>query len=430
MLNKIRFLYIKTPWLLLVLIILSGAFLRFYHIGRESFWLDEIIMLHVAGGGFHNIYNEALIGRPPVYVILAHLWLNLFGTSETAARALSALFGTVSIIAMYLVAKQLFGKRAGIISALLISISYIQIYHSQEFRYYSLLTFFTLLSYYFFIRLINKKSIRCCISYVIVTALVFYSHTFGFFVIVAQNIYLLLQPRLLRRLFKTLITCQLFIFALIAPGLYFAVFKTLDRYGGAEWLGYPRTDIPFETLILYVLLPINLSKYWKLALIPPAAYLIFKAILIDKGKTLWIEAITRTSDEFKYLKQNSSLILMILLWLIIPVLLPFSLSFIIGPMYIYRYTIAASPALLILIALVIVAIRHVIPEYLVVLSLIIISIPGLNFYYNVDTKEQWREAASYVERESVDKDAILIVDTEENWVSKSFNWYFKGEVTG
>lgn len=136
--KKLKDLYNKEYSILLILIITLGAGLRIYNLGTESYWHDEFIMVRVASESLSYIYNEALDGRPPVYVVSAHFWIKLFGTSETATRSLSAIFGIVSIPMMYLVGKQLYNRKLGILSAFLISVSQFQIYYSQEFRYYSL----------------------------------------------------------------------------------------------------------------------------------------------------------------------------------------------------------------------------------------------------------------------------------------------------
>lgn len=135
-----------SHWFLLVFIILLAAALRFYDLGGESYWYDEVIMLRVAQDNILTIIEG---GRPPIYIILAHFWIKLFGTEEVATRSLSAIFGVASIPLIYLIGKELFDRKVGLISAFLMAISQFQIYYSQDIRYYSLFVLMTLVSYYF-----------------------------------------------------------------------------------------------------------------------------------------------------------------------------------------------------------------------------------------------------------------------------------------
>src|SRR5687767_2498520 len=87
----------------LCLVMLLGAVLRLYNLGTESYWLDEVSMLRVAGGTIDSIVLDTREnGRPPVYVLFAHFWIHIFGQSEVATRSLSAIFSIASLGVMYL----------------------------------------------------------------------------------------------------------------------------------------------------------------------------------------------------------------------------------------------------------------------------------------------------------------------------------------
>ncbi|HET6262756.1 MAG TPA: glycosyltransferase family 39 protein, partial [Chloroflexia bacterium] len=134
---------------LLGAVLALGATLRLYDLGRESYWLDEVIMLRAAQGDVGSILGGT---RPPVYVLLTHFWIQFFGTAEASTRLLPALFGTLSVLLTYVVGRELFGKRVGLVAALLMSLSAFQVYYSQEIRYYSLFVMCALLSYLLMMR--------------------------------------------------------------------------------------------------------------------------------------------------------------------------------------------------------------------------------------------------------------------------------------
>ena len=63
--------------------------------------------------------------------------------------------GSLSVLLIYKFGKELFNKNAGLIAALIMAVSVFQIKYSQEARTYSLIVFLTLLSNYFFLRLLS-----------------------------------------------------------------------------------------------------------------------------------------------------------------------------------------------------------------------------------------------------------------------------------
>ena len=70
----------------------------------------------------------------PQYHLLLHLWMTLFGTSLFALRFLSLIFGVFATIIIYLLGRRLFNEEVGLISALILAISPLNIEYSQEAR--------------------------------------------------------------------------------------------------------------------------------------------------------------------------------------------------------------------------------------------------------------------------------------------------------
>jgi len=120
-----RWLKSNNIILLLFLIIAVGIFLRIYDLGAESLWLDEATSVRTSALDVKSIVEErAGAGHVPLYFIMLHFWVNLTGTSEAAVRSLSAVFGILAILITYLLGKELFNYKVGLIASLLSSISY------------------------------------------------------------------------------------------------------------------------------------------------------------------------------------------------------------------------------------------------------------------------------------------------------------------
>ncbi len=160
----------------MLLILVLAAFLRFYRLDAQSLWADEGNSVSLSGrslpfitaGAAHDIH-------PPLYYYLLHFWMRVFGNSEFAVRALSALLGTGLVYLTYLLGHHLsrppsvppkVGEEAshscwlGLIAAFLSAISPFQVYYSQEARMYILLAALSALSVYSFIRFLEAEAWR------------------------------------------------------------------------------------------------------------------------------------------------------------------------------------------------------------------------------------------------------------------------------
>jgi uncharacterized membrane protein len=161
-------------WLLLLLWTAIGLALRFFNLTTKPLWTDEFsTIVFSLGNSFLSVpldqvlssaqllqplqpnpqagisdvlghlFNES--NHPPLYFVLTHLWLRLFSTtpdglvSMIAARSLSALLGTLSIPAVFLLSWVAFrSSLVGHLAAFLMAVSPFGIYLAQEARHYTL----------------------------------------------------------------------------------------------------------------------------------------------------------------------------------------------------------------------------------------------------------------------------------------------------
>ena len=99
----------------LFFIILAGtaAALRFVLLNK-SLWTPEAEALAAAAGnGPRDIVAKAAeLGQPPLYYLLAGLWIKIAGATPAALRALSALLGVGFVMLMYPLGTRVFGRSA------------------------------------------------------------------------------------------------------------------------------------------------------------------------------------------------------------------------------------------------------------------------------------------------------------------------------
>ena len=416
-----------VTWVLLGIIILLSVCLRFYDLGGESYWFDEVIMLDVAKQDLWTILQGS---RPQIYVILAHFWLEVFGTSEVATRSLSALAGVISIPLMYAVGKQIFDNKVGLISAFLMAVSQFQIYYSQDFRYYSFFVLITLSSFLLFIQFLKTRKISYLVCYMIASILLIYTHTFGIFILVAQNLYFLIKWKSYRDLKFNWGLCQIFIVLAVIPRILPYLDMVIEgKAGPLKWLPEPSLSTPLISLQYYIGAGLDYPSWITISL--ATAFLVIGTFLfaVFTGIERWMASVRGLASSIKKITRVGSQLLLVITWLIVPIILPYILSEIFIPMYHHRYVIGASPAFYLLLAFIISKIGKVVPEFITLGMIVIVITPGLYEFYVTPVREQWREAAAYVEQNSQENDVIVISEIGRDNNLKNFNWYFRGNLS-
>jgi mannosyltransferase len=142
---------------LLWAIVALGAVLRFYRLGAQSLWIDEILTIHAANLGealrFPDVFWNI---QGPLHATIIH-GIAIFSTSEAVFRSVSALFGVALIPIVYLLGSDLADRRTGLFAALFAALSPFAIWYSQEVRNYSMLIFFSGVSTLVVWRLMERK---------------------------------------------------------------------------------------------------------------------------------------------------------------------------------------------------------------------------------------------------------------------------------
>lgn len=187
---------------LLSLLVLVGAILRFHLLGAKSLWLVEAFSVMVARQGFVDFLHTMWWGEAnmTLYYFLLRGWIHL-GDSEAWLRSLSVLFGLAAIPAIYQLGSRFLNRKAGTIAAILLTINAFHIQYSQELRSYSLLMLLGILSSYAFLSALEKSGrISAWILYVLFSSLAIYAHMFAAFLIAAQWLPFLISPSKVRRL--------------------------------------------------------------------------------------------------------------------------------------------------------------------------------------------------------------------------------------
>lgn len=144
---------LRIQYLILAVITLLAAVLRFYKLGTWSFWYDEIFTLRDVNDMLNLSLLDQQFSRALIYLVV-----NAFGTNEFNARLVPALIGVFTVPILFFPTRKIFGPIVALLSALFLAISPWHIYWSQNARFYStLLLFYTLVLFLVYIAFEEDK---------------------------------------------------------------------------------------------------------------------------------------------------------------------------------------------------------------------------------------------------------------------------------
>ena len=165
-----------------VLVLTVAVALRF--VTRSHLWLDEALTVNIAGLPLGQILDALRRdGAPPLYYVLLHGWMQVFGSGEVAVRALSGVFGVASLPLMWLAGLRLGGRRLAWAALLILATSPFAVRYSTEARMYSLVTLLTLVGALSLMELLERRSLRATAGLALVTGLLLYSHYWSIYLL-------------------------------------------------------------------------------------------------------------------------------------------------------------------------------------------------------------------------------------------------------
>lgn len=412
----------RNQRILLILILLLAAALRFYRLDGQSFWNDEGNSVRLAQRSLPLVTAGAAADiHPPGYYYLLWAWIRLFGDGEFAVRSLSAALGVLLVALTCALGRRLDRPALGLAAAFLAAVSPFQVYYSQEARMYILVALIGAAATYFFLRLMHPSNLPAfqpsnLIPYTLLTAAGLYTHySYPLVVVVHNAVYALWllstwrQGRGAARL-AGWIAAQLGALLLYAPWLPIA-WPKLTGYGAISE-SHPPGYILGQALRHYALGPTAGDAPWT------TWALIGFTLLLVLG-------IIR-----QFLMPNSqfSIRLLPLFYAAAPVALMVALSFT-RPAYRPKFFLVGTPGFHLTLgaaALPILSIKKrwasLWPTAALLLAALA-AVPGLDHYYHdpACARDDYRGMAGYIEAAARNGDAIIL-NAPNQW--EVFTYYY------
>ena len=387
----------RSRWALPILVILLGFALRLAYINHESVSGDEAFSMSVSQLPLHQML-PALIEdyvHPPLHYFALRGWSHIVGFGLFQARLLSAIFGTLAIVFLYLLAEYLFDRRTALLASLLLAVSQLGIMFSQEVRPYAQFHFLTLCAAYLFLRAFREGRPLFWWSFVACAILMLYTDYFSAYLIVA----LLALPLIFRHSNRLRLWWMLSGIALLAAsylpwigsGILHSAATANKTFMGKE----PYAAVHWYTLVSIVN-SFNNGKPSGLRADSPWWSYIVGGVLFC-APLLWLlwKLITKGTSPARL--EKDSLVSAGLLCLL-PVVLTLIAGRLLHIPYNVRYVTFCAAFYYLLVARAIFELPYNALRWAVVVLIVAYSANALRANYFMRWKEHWTEAFAYVQQ--------------------------------
>jgi len=166
--------------------VVPGIFLRFFV--HSQLWLDEALSVDIARlpvrqipGALHHD------GAPPLYYVLLHFWMEIFGTGNIAVRGLSGVCSVATLPVMYLAGRRIASKRVGVAAVVITATSPFATHYATETRMYALLALLALLGYLALANAVQRPTRWSLVWVAVATAALLYTHYWSIYLLAAAG---------------------------------------------------------------------------------------------------------------------------------------------------------------------------------------------------------------------------------------------------
>jgi len=384
-----------------ILIFTLGIFLRVFLLDEESLWLDEGTSLKIAKLKTLEIVKLESDANPPLYYLILHFWIKIFGDSEFSVRFPSVIFGSATIFIVFKLLSS-FDREVALLSSLLTSISTFLVFYSQEARAYSLFLMISTLSYLFLLEALKRGEMKFFIFYTLSVVLMLYTHIYSFFIVFSHIVFVLLCYANRIKKFSFFFSLSLLFYI---PRVIVVLNQAKKIVSQGFWLPRPSFVDIGKTLIQFSGATYPMPR-------DEAGNVILKSFIIEYSSSailLFILGVLIFVLHLNFKRVNPErrkFIFMLWIWFLSPIILPFILSQFLTPFYFTRYAIPSSVAFYMLASMGIEFVRKEFKDIILVL-VFVLSVVNLVWYYAKTNKEQWREVAKFVEERIEENDLIV-----------------------
>jgi mannosyltransferase len=232
-------------------VVAAGILLRFWT--RSGLWLDEALTVDVARLPLHELPNALKHdGAPPLYYVLLHFWMGLFGQSDDAVRALSGVFAVLTLPVGWLCGRRFGGRAVAWTLVVLMASAPFDVYYGTESRMYAMVIFLTGLGFLALERAVRNPRPGNLVVVAVVTAALLYSQYWSVYLVAMVALWLAASIWRTRRLGRPEEAPWAALIALGAGVLLFVpwvpIFLYQAKHTGTPWAAPPNFSAVINAL--------------------------------------------------------------------------------------------------------------------------------------------------------------------------------------
>jgi mannosyltransferase len=173
-------------------IVALGVVLRF--VQRSPLWLDEALSVNIARLPVDDLLDALRHdGHPPLYYLILHYWMKLFGEGDSAVRALSGLLAVASLPLAWVAGRRLAGRSGARWALIVVALSPYWVRYATETRMYALVMLLVLAGYLLVQDALGKPTLPRLVGIGLVSGLLLLSHYWAIYLLAAVGLLLALH---------------------------------------------------------------------------------------------------------------------------------------------------------------------------------------------------------------------------------------------
>jgi len=253
-------------WMLLAAILLLALSLRLINLSGRTLWYDEAFAVLFAEKGWDAMIDGTLTPveggaadvHPLLYYTALDYWMELFGQSPAVVRLYSVLLGALTVVVVFLLARDWFNERAALVAALITAVAPFHVQYSQETRMYALLTLLLMLTTWVYGRAWQHRHWGYWVAFGLLAGVSMYAQQLAAFYLVALGL-LPFLARDRKRIVYT-VASSLLALAIYLPWLYYLP----DQMGKLRqyWVQKPHILHLWLALRSFISVNLDFSAVW------------------------------------------------------------------------------------------------------------------------------------------------------------------------